>query len=388
MNDLELRAHDQLTRLAESMDPTPGLVDAVIRRGRRRKHVRDLTLPALAAVTALTVAVGISDQSGRPHPPITSDPGTTATAGARPGLPEVPVSSFDVGAPQLTVLHGGIADWQEPCNASQITARAELRPTAYGLAGVVAMQGKECSIRYTPGPSALLDSFKRPIVQAKSADTDMAINPPGNGRPDFALARGNAVWGFDWTGSWCGPAAAYVTVRLNDDPGFPSPKNLLLVPLDGPQLPCQGSSDTRMQTGLPGSPGQPTQLPPSQWQPLTLSVIAAEAKATEGSVTGVVAVITNPTDQQIHLSPCPRYAVQTETHTPNGTEFDDQGPNTLACDTGTLIAAHGQLRINIPSLTYGGGSPSGHGGLARGSSVTINLALAGILTASTTINVS
>jgi hypothetical protein len=148
-----------------------------------------------------------------------------------------------------------------------------------------------------------------------------AVNPPRIPRYDIPLGAGDALWGFTWTGSWCGPKAATVVIPMTDDPRDPAAKGPygdLRVPLTGPQPPCTGVSRSALRPGVAGAPGGPTWpadpvLPaPADWAGLS-ATLTLPATSPSGLVPAAVFTLLNRTGAAITLSPCPEYAVFVET---------------------------------------------------------------------------
>lgn len=382
MTDFEEIVRARLASAAEHVD-ADDVTDEVLRAGRRRRR-RRTTVAAMSAVVVVAVIVAgsvVVATRGSTTARVQATPSPTSSS---PGANAIPDASFRVAAPQLDFVSGPYVPPRRPCRARDIDATAQSRASAYGVVGVVTMRG-DCSI-YSQGPGELLDAQRRPIAQV-GAQQQPLINEPQNIRPDISLHAGAAAWGFTWAGSWCGSAARYVSVplTLGNDLVLIQP---LVVPLTGPQLPCRGTSRSRLVVGVAGSLASAVLSPPNEWRGLRVAVDTSGAVAHGGHITGLVAVISDITADSIALSPCPDYALDTGEHDSRGSERDSGRGSLAPCDASTVVPAHATLRFPLPSQEYGGGSPLGHGGASRGSPVTVWFAIAGVPTATATLHVS
>jgi hypothetical protein len=392
VRELEDEVRARLTTLAEGLDPID-VTERVIRKGRLRRRRRTtvaLLSSALAVLTVVAAAVIVADR-GSPARSLTTSPGPMPAVGSSPhnGVPE---ASFSVAAPILAAPSGPVPANHRPCHPGDVSAQARLRTTSYGVIGVVAMHGADCSLHISTGPTQLLDAERHPIVTAEPPSGERGQNPPGNWRPDLALAAGNAAWGFAWRGSWCGAPAAFVVVPLQDDRATavaPHSYGQLVVPVTGPQLGCRGQSQSQLVPGVSGGLDTPVQSPPEQWsQGLEVSLTVPTDAASNGKINGITAVIRNHTGTAISLYPCPYYELDTGESDPRGSERDSGRAALTPCNSATVVPAHGELSFSLPPTDYGGGSPLGHGGASPGSLVHMWFAIAGLPTTTATTHVS
>jgi len=390
VNDFEETARTRLAALADRIDPVD-LTENVLGAGRLRRRQRRAFAATSSAlgVVAVIVAAVVFASGGGPSRSSTAapSPSPSASSGTAPSD-----ASFRVAAPILSAPSGPAPSAHPACRSGDVTARATLQSTPYGVIGVVEMHGTNCSLHIATGPSQLLNAARQVIVAATPASGERVQNPPGNWRPDLALYAGDAAWGFAWRGSWCGPPAAYVVVPMQDTPispaALPRSYGLLVVPLTGPQLGCQGQSHSNLVRGVPGGVDAPVQSPPGEWtQGLRVSLSVPPNAASNGVIDGIIAVIRNHSSAPISLSPCPYYELDTGETDRRGSERDSGRAALTPCDTSTVVPANGELRFALPPTEYGGGSPLGNGGAASGSQVQIAFAIAGVPTATATTRV-
>jgi hypothetical protein len=263
--------------------------------------------------------------------------------------------------PSGTVTIGGPPRRQPDCRLAQITATATLRRIAAGVAGVVRLHGRSCSLTLAFEAVSLLDSHghRLPIT----VDTHAAVGDFD--RPDIALAGGAADWGFAWVGSWCGPAATAVRIPLTGRYAGAD----LDVPLRGPGPPCGGRSHATLALGAAGDldgQGAATQPAPHTWRHLHEQVLLS--RSTDGeSISRVDVRLTNTTGQPIVLSPCPSLTEQFEyVHHGRGSASFYGGPPyfcspviTIAPHASHTFELHGadisEFDNNTPAANHAGG---------------------------------
>jgi hypothetical protein len=310
-----------------------------------------------------------------------------SSAASSPPASTIPDSAFRVAAPILDAAAGpGPALDQTPCVPSTVTATAQTRPIASGVAGVVELLGAHCSLHISVGPTELLDNAGNKLAVPVD-DTATSVNPAGNQRPDIPLGNGIAGWGFTWRGSWCGPAATAVVIALDEDSSQPASSSgeRIVAPLTGPTPPCHGTSDAVLVPGVPGGPTDPTLTPPPQWAGLqaTLKLPAT----TDGQLLSAVVVeLRNTTAAPITMSPCPDYTLDIDSTVPNGTEMDAGGGVLPCTQPAQVIAAHAAINYHLDAGPYDQGGEGD--GADQGSVVTARFAIAGIATARATTGVN
>ena len=377
MTDTENRLRSSLTGLAGRMDDRD-LVAAVVTRGRRARR-RRMAVAGTASAAAVAIVVGVTmtaTSTRSPAPSATHRP--TPSIAPSPPHDLVTDAMFRVPAPQLEAVSGPAPLHQRPCRPHDVTARAELRTAATGVVGVVAMQGRHCSLRISPGPTQLLDRSGHPLALVmQSAPADVGENI----RPDIALGAGGAAWGFAWRGSWCGPAAAAVVVPLRDDPDVVHGHSFgrLVVPLTGASPGCAGRSDAVLVRGVPGwldaSPFNAAVLPPPPvWHGLRLALHAASV--TDTRLGRLTAVIRNVTGKPIALDPCPNYDLVVTSRDPDGVEVEGTGGQ-IGCPAGApaVVPAHGSRQFALRGVEFhdGGTQP----GATHGSLLHVAFGIAG-----------
>ena len=323
---------------------------------------------------------------------------SSSTAANRSSVVAVPVSSsapastipdtaFRVAAPILDAAAGPGPPLDQPaCVPSDVTATAQTRVIASGVAGVVELVGAHCSLRISAGPAELLDSAGVPLALPVNRAV-ASINPAANQRPDVPLGNGIAGWGFTWSGSWCGPKAASVVVALDDDASQPASgsEQQIVAPLTGPAPRCLGHTAAVLMPGVPGGPTEATLAPPPDWAGLraTLSMPAT----TDGhTLPAAVVELQNTTAVPIAISPCPDYALDIDSSVSVGTAMQASRGALTCPPSARVVPAHGAISYHLDAQPIDEGDPGD--GATHGSIVTARFAIAGIPTARATLRVN
>lgn len=233
-------------------------------------------------------------------------------------------AAWRVIAPALVASHEPPPLKQPHCRASQVTAYASTRPLPGGVAGIVHLRGHHCAIHSKTGPDEL-----------RSGDATLDVTAiPLNKQPDrpyLAAASGRLIWSFTWIGSWCGDHPTSVVVPLTKHHGE------VRAPLTGPVPGCHANPTNQpsvLTAGPRGYPHGPDFAAPPSWKDLTASLHAP--KVLHGSkLPNLSVTLTNPTDTDIPLAPCPSYAL---------TVFSRHGGGT-AKGYGSAFPCHYQARI-------------------------------------------
>ena len=280
----------------------------------------------------------------------------------------------------------GPAPAQAACTPSDVTATAETRPIAAGVAGVVELVGAHCSLHISTWPTELLDSAGNDLAVPVDA-TVTAVNPALNQRTDIDLAIGNVGWGFTWRGSWCSAKAASIVIALDANPSQPAsgPPNQIVAPLTGPAPPCQGHSSAVLVPGVPGDPADATLTPPSEWAGLR-ATLTLPATTDGHTLRSAVVQLQNTTAVPIVMSPCPDYALDIDNLTAGGSALQGGGGALRCPQSPQVVPAHGTIRYDLGAQSYDEGDPGG--GANPGSTVTARFAIAGIPTARATSRVN
>ena len=267
-----------------------------------------------------------------------------------------------------------------------MTAVAQTRAIASGVAGVVELVGAHCSLRISAGPLELLDSAGTPLALPVNR-TVVAVNPAANQRSDLPLGIGVAGWGFTWSGSWCGPKAASVVIVLDSDASQPASGSAqrIVAPLTGPAPPCLGHTAAVLMPGVPGGPTEATLAAPLEWAGLR-ATISMPATTDGHTLPTAVVELQNTTAVPIAISPCPDYALDVDSSFGGGTAMQ-AGRGALTCPpSARVVPAHGAISYHLDAQPFDGGGPGG--GANPGSIVTARFAIAGIPTARATLRVN
>jgi hypothetical protein len=371
MPDLEELIRRTL-RDQEEAAPANGDVLTGARARLRRRHTgRAIIGVALITTAAVVVPLAVisherSTLTGSgPTPP-------SRPLGQDPGVPLDPM--FTAAPPMLNLsVHGPAGIRQPRCSADQIDATAQLRRFSYGVAGVIELRGQNCSIPMYSHPAALASADGRLDVPATTTD-----QVGENVRPDLAFDLGKVALGFAWTGSWCGPTPTDVVVALTERPNAdPERVPSLTVPMTGPALECDAGSDSSLILGAPGRIGDPVLPPSAAWSALTARLIPAYQVSDSDAV---FVELSNDTDADIVLDPCPEFRLVVDRRSERAiTQSSNSG--LLPCDTGSIVPAHGQLHLRLPSVFPSGAEDLRHGsgdltfGIAGGVTAHIELPL-------------
>jgi hypothetical protein len=386
MTEPDDRLRHDLATLAAQM-PASDITDESVRRGQQRKLRRTTILATTGVaivVAAVVVPLTVIGRSASEQPSVGTRPNVapsrTTSVGGASGVSRPP---WQVAAPLLSSVEGPLTPHQRRCTSGEITATARTRTTSSGVAGVVTLTGSHCSIPISQGPTKLL-AVNGARLAVRSTAMNPQDNPGQNIRPDIALADGQAIWGFSWSGSWCGPAARSIVLRMND-PHTDSlrPIGAVHATLSGPQPACQGASSSTLTAGAAGLPSEPVLPPPTAWSGLTAHLEVAPT--TDGNeLTHLVATLRNSTDRAISLDPCPSYAMEFTSHIsgfgnkPTTAGVEENGSNgSFGCrQPAMVVPANGELAIHLPDRAYDAGTSA-----TPHSIVTIRFAIAGVPTA-------
>jgi hypothetical protein len=275
---------------------------------------------------------------------------------------------------------------QAACAPADVTATAETRAIASGVAGVLELVGAHCSLHITAWSTELLDGGGNNLAVPVDA-TVTTVNPALNQRTDADLGVGSVGWGFTWRGSWCGPKAASIVIVLDANPSQPASGSAdqIVAPLTGPAPPCEGHSTAVLVPGVPGGPTEATLTPPPEWAGLraTLTLPAT----TDGStLSSAVVQLENTTAVPIVMSPCADYALDIENSTAGGSALQGGGGALPCPQSPEVVPANGTISYDLGPQTYDEGDPGG--GANEGSTVTASFAIAGIPTALATARVN
>lgn len=332
---------------------------------------------ARGALVGLLVLVACGNHAARTGGPATSN---ASTLGPDPTPHSLP---YLAAAPMLGAPSGGPVEPGPACTPQTVQATARTVDMLDGVAGVITFSGKDCQLHIRLGPTSLLDAAGHPLPVELDSIPPL-LNPADNARPDLTLSSGQAIWGFTWTGSWCGPRATTIVVPMNDAPvvyGVQTSYGDLHVPLTGPLPACHGRSDSILRPGVPGRADEPVLPAPPAWAPLRAAVSVPTATAT--GVPPYTMTLTNSTSTSIPLSPCPAFGslvavARAGTGSPSGE--DSFGSRVLRCPSHAEVPAHGSLTLQLPAADFGGTYETG-------SLVTVQVAIAGVGTASATTHV-
>jgi hypothetical protein len=369
---------DRLARVLHDAVPEPPreLDPSAIRVGATRHgHRTRLLAPALAAAAVAAVAIGVplaGHQLGMQHQP----------GPRRPAVPSPPAGftarEFRMAPPPQMIV-GGPPLPRVTCTLHQIGATAATRRTAGGVLGVIHLVGavvghrdglaERCTLPIARGPSALIGTEGRPLnVPLSGGDR---TSRPANPRPDFALIDGNAIWGFAWLGSYCGPRARAIEIPLHH-----AGEASLRVQLRGPQPACTPAAGaSTLIDGIAGAPGQPVQPPRPGYSNLRLTG-HIEPGTTHGQLAPIDLTLRTTGSAPITLDPCPAYAGRDQATARSGGFSDPISSGYLPCTHHAAVIRPGHplhWRIPATSLLQTPGT-----GAIPGTTVYVQLGIAGV----------
>lgn len=374
------RVHQLLTAAAEP--PGPPIVPPgpeLVLRARRRRQQRQGTaaiVTALLTVAAVVTPTALLHTSHRPAPFVATQ-SSLPTGAAAPSslLPE-----FGVASPLLALPIGPAPQDQPICRAPDVTGRAELRPSPYGVVAVVRLRGHRCSLDVEAASMTLLDRAARPLAVPTRGEAN--ANPGGLVRPDLAQAVGLVDVGFAWRGSWCGPKPA--SVRLVAVAKPVQARTTVSLPLSGRPPACAKAAGSfgYIVPGLVGAPHAPVQTAPPAWGALRARLELPASTAGSDERVSYRVVLHNAGNKPVTLSPCPYYSVVVAGRTQassHGAAGDMVGASGGMLPCGRLLPPGGSWSLPLVLDTSGGPFAPGV--------VRVEWAMAGVPTASGTVRI-
>lgn len=296
--------------------------------------MRWTTVTISAAGAALLVAATTIVGSATTKPP-TDDPSHGGKAAA-----------WRVINPPLVPVIGGTPRQQPHCNAADVTAHATTRLIPGGVAGIVQLRGNHCEIHSKTGPDELRGGDATLDVKAVPLNQQKA--PPEVPRSENALANGKAIWSFTWIGSWCGNHPTSVLIPLNQSRGD------VRAPLRGPVPGCHaspGNQPSVLTAGPPGFPHVPDFGDPAAWAGLKAKLHAPKVRR-DGRLPKLSVTLTNSTNTDIPLAPCPSYSLIVSTHQGAAETADDYGRALRCRYQARIVPASSAVTVKLPNSTF------------------------------------
>lgn len=298
---------------------------------------------------------------GATHARVSPPPGAPART-----KPAIRNRAFLVAPAPYLVIGGPGLPWRN-CRAKEVQATAASRRSPDGVVSVVALTTKHrCNINVGKLRPTLYDGTGHPlgVPVVDNADT---TNPAQNS--GWQPGGDSTTLGFAWDGSWCGAAAATVSVPLA--------KGSVRAALSGPQPGCTGSSTATIVPGAFGFSGDPVQGAPPEWSSLTVAFHVPKVTRSPAFVHPYV-TFTNSSGEDVVLGPKPTYEIGVHDKYGDGTDGEGEHTLPITLDDRT-VPALGSLRVDLPTqsivTTYRD---------LRGRRVTASFAMAGVPTATTT----
>ena len=241
------------------------------------------------------------------------------------------------------------------------------------VGAVVAYRGgvaERCTLPVARGPSALIGTGGQHLKVSLSRGD--RTSRPANPFPDIALNNGNAIWGFAWLGSWCGPAARAIEIPLRH-----ASQASLRVPLRGPQPACDpATGPSVLIDGIAGAPGEPVQPPRPEYSSLRLTG-QIEPGTTSNQLAPIRLTLRTVGSTPVTLDPCPAYAGRDYGTARSGGFSGPISSGYLPCTSHAAVIRPGHpLHWTIPASSFQQSGPGS--GAIRGSTVYVQLGIAGV----------
>jgi hypothetical protein len=292
----------------------------------------------------------------------------TAPAPPPSAEPVRPAPAYAVGAPFDYSSGGGVSLPGRACPGGDIARAAVTTVAADGVLGRIALSEPGCELSVDTASLRLLDAHGHPL--AVSAGRGDPVNPPTTTYVERAQSTGRVRIGFAWTGSYCGPAAAAVQLRVNGKP--------LDVLLSGVQPRCAGRSVSALVPGTVGAPGQPVEPVPADWSTLRARLIVAPLQS--GPTIPVTVELTTTGTRPVALTaPCPAYTGYSQLgDLGRGTPVEQVGAGGLLCDRAYVVEPGRPLRIALPPYAFPGFSDIPRTPVHSGDPVSVTFSMAGL----------
>jgi hypothetical protein len=261
-------------------------------------------------------------------------------------------------APPLVAEHGPPPPHQPHCMAADITAHAKTRLIPGGVAGIIHLHGDHCEIHSKTGPDELRGGDT--TLDVKSVPRDQQTDRPYVQRADLALDSGRAIWSFTWIGSWCGNHPTAVVIPLTKSHGE------AMAPLTGPVPGCHanpGNQRSVLTAGPPGFPRGPDFGAPPAWKDLT-AALKAPMVLHSAKLPNLRVTLTNPTDTDIPLAPCPSYSLTVFSRHGGGTA-KGYGSAFPCHYQARIIPAHSHVAVKLPDSHFYRSAAAPHGGKVK-----------------------
>ena len=282
--------------------------------------------------------------------------------------PAAPDPVYAVGYPYDYSSGGPGAFQGRRCAVAGIAAQAVTVKAADGVLGRIALSEPGCQLDPDLATLRLLDAAGRPlpVPPGKGDET----NGPTGAYARFPQSEGRVRIGFAWTGSYCGPAAAAVELRVNGA--------WVRALLDGVQPACAGARTSALVPGVIGRPGEPLSPVPASWRTLRARVIIAARQS--GPVIPVSVELTTTGTRTVSLtSPCPSYTGYSQLGDFKSSKSVAQvGAGGLLCDRSYVIRPGTPLRITLRPYTFPTFSDNPRTPVVSGDPISVTFNMAGL----------
>jgi hypothetical protein len=220
------------------------------------------------------------------------------------------------------------------------------------------LRGDHCEIHSRRGPDELRAGDA--TLAVKAIPRNHQKDRPYVQRADIPLAAGRVIWSFTWTGSWCGNHPTSVVIPLSKSRGD------VMAPLTGPVPGCHANPGNQLSVltaGAPGGPRGPDLAAPPAWVGLAATLHAP--KVLHGNkLPGLAVTLTNSTDTDIPLAPCPSYAL-TVFSRHGGGAAKGYGDAFLCPYQARVVPAHAAVTVRLPDSTFYRRGAAPHGGKVK-----------------------
>ncbi len=275
---------------------------------------------------------------------------------------------YAVGYPRDYSMGGPAAFAGRRCAVAGIAAQAVTVKAADGVLGRIALSEPGCQLDPNLATLRLLDAAGRPLPVSPGKGDE--TNGAAGAYARFPQSEGWVRIGFAWTGSYCGPAAAAVELRVNGA--------WVRALLDGVQPACVGARTSALVPGVVGRPGEPLSPVPASWRTLHARVIIAARQS--GPVIPVSVELTTTGTRPVSLtSPCPSYTGYSQLGDIGSGGFVTQvGAGGLLCDRAYVVEPGVPLRIVLRPYAFPTFSDIPRTRVVSGDPITVVFSMAGL----------
>ncbi len=345
MDDLTALVRDEVSSHRPDVVPP---FSAVVARHRRRARRRQGLAVVAVAVAVAGVVVAVPDRDRAPAP----------AAAAVVLDPEARPREGDVAPPDFTSPRGGPA--RRTCGrlrGERLVGRPGGRRLRAGAADAPGSPPGERPVRVgceLAGPaSAPVQRPGRRSGRTRGRPGGAARRPQRTRpQPLLAASADGVVVPFTLAGSNCVLRPTPSTLSGGRRPGrSPRPGAAAL-------RPPRPDADGELSVGIAHTAGTPAGLLPADRDDLRVS-LELPASVRDGDPVSFVAVLSNPTDADVPLDPCPSWGAAQGREDSDSSSYGSRSGR-LPCDRVREVPAHGELRFSLSLPDVAAGQPGRH----------------------------